>query len=147
MASLVVAGVTIPPITDAATAFLWGTGIFYALPPLGQQPFENEEEFDELPIVFPGVDGVGIKNMGFRGRDIDTVLIYLNVDQAASEASKVTMLTALQGKRFSITVPGGTARNNCKIKRGGFRLQRGYTIGGRFALQAAVTFRQMDNSA
>lgn len=145
MADLVLAGVTIPPLTaaDPGDAGAWTPGTYYALPPIGRAPREADPEYDERDVAFAGVDGVGTKRLGFRGRDIDADLVFLAADAASARAARDGLLAALRAGRFGATVPGGTARPSCRLRRGGFRDVRSFTLGGRYCLLCAAGARQL----
>jgi len=145
MADLELAGDTIAPIVEADTSpgDAYAIGTFYALAPLGNVPLEHDPEYDEMPLAFPGVDGVGTKNMGFRGRDIDIELIFLNSTESNIRTAKDTLIDKMAKKRFTVTVPGGTQRPSCKLKRGGARELFISHLGGRMSMKVRINVRSM----
>ena len=143
--SLSLAGSTFESIATAK-GVPWTNGSYYAVPPLGQPPLEHSEEFEEMPVAFPGVGGVGIKNLGFRGQDIDLELIFINATQVAIESAFNSLMNALTETRFSVTVPGGTAHTtNVELKRGGMRKERWFNIGGKLGLLVSLALRKMED--
>lgn len=146
MANLSIAGLTIKPIVEAnpGDGTAWTDGNYYALAPLGMPPLEMDPEYEEMPVAFAGVGGMGTKQLGFRGRDINFDMIFLGADESTVQTARNAMITTLQAGRFNCTVPGGTQRNNCRLKRGGFRETRWFVIGQKHALQCAVQVRQLD---
>lgn len=144
MANLSLGAATIQPCTAAGATTPWTVGTYYALPPVGNPPLEGDAEYDELPVAFAGVDGVGTKNLGFRGRDITIDLLFVQASEAAAQTAKNALIAALRVARFSVTVPGGTARPGCRLKRGGFSDGRWLTISRRHVLFCTVQIRQMN---
>lgn len=144
-AVLALAGTNYNPITsaDPGNSDTWTAGVYYATSPLGKRPLEQDPEYDELPQKFAGVPGVGTKNLAANGRDIDIQLIFLNTSESAIETARNALITTLRAARFSVTVPGGTARASCRLKRGGFKEIEAFTIGRRFAMLCEVNIRQM----
>jgi hypothetical protein len=116
-------------------------GIYYALPPYGQPPVEGAVIKDEKQIKFVGVAGVGIKEMGAKTRPITMELIIVGSSKSAVESSKATLLTAVSGTtRFSVTVPGGTARLGCRLVPGSGNPIDSWTIGNKICLRVSLSF-------
>lgn len=143
---LVLAGTNYDATTAAksGSASAWTVATYYALPPLGNPPLEGPAEYDERVIGFTGIDGLGTKNLGFRGRDIDLEMIFLATTKANAETAKNALFTALRAARFSVTLPGGTARPSCRLKKEGFKQLREFALGGRTAIHCSVNIRQLN---
>lgn len=118
-------------------------GYYYATPPFGNPPYEGAAEYQDLEITLPGVDGIGIKRLGFRGRPIYARLAFVGLTKAQVEQNKNTMFDLwTQLASFSITLPGGTQRPSCRIVHGSASRGEWEYIGGRFVLFVDVAFRQ-----
>ena len=148
MGTMTIAGQS---ITDFAQA--WGVGggingpvpgVYYALGDLGSPPTEGPPMYSELEVVFPGLDSIGIKRMGFRGRMINCRLLFVAADKAGVETAKnafFALITPLAS--FSITVPGGTARPSCRLVSGAGNSGTWLQMGGRLVLAVDMEFKQM----
>ena len=143
MATLSIGTQNFSPLSEAS-ADPATVGWYFAMPPVGPVPSEGEAEYDLMPIHIPGVDGMGTKNMGFVGRDIDAVVVYLAASESAAETAKNTFLALLGPTlRVSVTVPGGTARPSCKLKRGGAKTLGWFTMNSRHGLILQLNLRQL----
>lgn len=106
------------PLTSAfaASTSVPAAGAYYLLKPYGLKPREANLTYQELKISFPGVPGVAIKRFGGRERFIIADLMLIGADDSAVETLKNTIMDALNAlARYSVTVPGGTARTGCKL--------------------------------
>lgn len=127
MGNFVVNGNTIKPLDQCWTQGGGKplAGLYYALDPYGEAPRAGAPEYEELPVTFPGVDGVGLKRFGFRGRDINATICVIGATKAACETTWAAFGTSItQLARYTITMPGGTVLQGCKLTRGGGRLVR-----------------------
>jgi len=152
MATMLIAGESVHDfaqawgVGDPAPGGLTGptAGNYYAIGDLGSPPFEGPSMYSELEIVFPGLSGVGIKRMGWRGRLITCRLLFVDTTKALVETRKnalFALITPLAS--FSITVPGGTARPSCRLIAGGGNSGTWMQMGGRFVLAVDLEFKQM----
>lgn len=124
-------------------------GVYTALPPYGSPPRESSAEYEELPIIFFGVSGVGTKggNSDFRGRNFIIDMIIAGATKAAIETSRNALLaTMAPNARFSVTVPGGTARPGCKLVRGSGEVKDWINLGGNIICTLTLNIRQMSLS-
>lgn len=120
------------------------TGTYYVHGELGSAPTESAPLYHELEVSFPGVDGVGVKRMGFRGRFIKGTLAFVQANKEDCESQKVTFLetvTALAS--FTVAVPGGAARGNCRLVPGSGVARGWLFMAGMYVLLVDVEFRQM----
>ncbi len=136
----------------------FAAGIYTALKEVGgQPPMEGADEYEELPVTFLGVSGVGLIWGDFRGRDISVDLVFVNTSKANVETARNGLITGMQSgsappARFSVTVPGGSARAGCKLMRGGVQPISWFTLcssigGTRFFCQLVrFHLRQMSTS-
>lgn len=135
---------------DAAFAGAVSTpaaGVYTALPPYGGPPREGSPEYEEILVTFLGVDGVGTKQGGFRGRDIDIDIVIADTSKANVETARNALLALLPTtSRVSVTVPGGTARPGCKLKRGSGKVEEWFTIGTAICCRLTLNIRQMSLS-
>lgn len=144
---LELAGTAYSGIFAAGATDPWTAGIYYAKDSLGSPPMENADpEDEEMPITFFGVPGVGTKNGGFRGRDIECEMIAINSTLALCQTAKNALIAILKAGRFTVTVPGGTQRPSCKLKRAGAPEMGWMNIGGKVGLKFALKIRQMNNA-
>jgi len=95
------------------------TGVYYAIPPLGHAPRMGPEQNDWMPVDFGGIDGVWTKDRGFRRREIFVQLVILGSSKADVESKLNTLQTSvIQRARYTITMPGGTQLQGCKVVTG-----------------------------
>lgn len=119
-------------------------GVYFATGEWGNPPQEGAPEYQDLEITLPGVDGVGIKRLGFRGRPIYARLAFVGGNKATCEGYKGAFFDAItQLASFSITVPEGTARPSCRIVHGSASQGQWAYMGGKFVLLVDVAFRQL----
>lgn len=128
-----------------------GTGIdgptqgrYYATGEQGNPPYEGAPEYQDLEITLPGVDGIGIKRLGFRGRPIYVRMIFVGSTKTEAEFNKnyfFGLITPLAS--FSITLPGGTARPSCRIVHGSAGTGQWVDMGGKQCLLVDIQFKQM----
>lgn len=114
---LAINGTNYSPISDAfAVVSTPAAAIYYAQMPYGQQPMEGALSYEELLGSFPGVNGMFTKRFGGRMRIIIARMMIVGADESACETLKNAMLASVSGlDRYSVTVPGGTARTGCKL--------------------------------
>jgi len=148
MGTLALAGASYADLTQSLGAATPLEGVYYALPPYGDAPCEDAPEYEDVQMSFPGVDGVGIKRLGFRGRNIRVTLVILGMTKANCEARKDTLFASLTPlARFSITLPGGTARPGCRLLPGGASSESWSSVGvpgaTRNVLIVKLNLRQM----
>jgi len=120
------------------------SGTYYATGTFGNPPYEGPAQYQDLEITLPGVDGIGIKRLGFRGRPIFVRMAFIGPTKAQAETEKnnfFSNITALAS--FSITLPGGTARPSCRIVHGSAENGEWQYIGGQMMLLVDVQFKQM----
>jgi len=123
-------------------------GVYTALPPYGLPPSESSPEYEELLVTFAGISGVGTKQMGFRGRNIVVDLVIVGATKSAVESSKNTLFgTMPTTSRFSVTIPGGTARPGCKLVRGSGMIKDWSTLDGKILGCLQLQIRQMSEES
>ncbi len=145
MPTLTINGVA---ITDFAQAFGAANGFptagnYYALEPYGQPPRAGFKTYREIPVMFPGVDGIALKRMGGGARSISADLLIAG----ASKAAVGTAFAALDASftqlaRYTITMPEGTAYQGCKLPAGGGSIVGWMTIGTAFVALVRLNFLQ-----
>lgn len=114
MGSLSIAGTSYSDIVTTNNALL--DGGCYLIEPIGNSPVESAPMYEEQHVVYPGVDGMGIRRYGFRGRIIIVEMGFLGADKTSCETDKNTFHTSVSAlASFSITLPGGTARTYCRL--------------------------------
>jgi hypothetical protein len=118
-------------------------GHYYATPPFGNPPFEGAAEYQDLEITLPGVDGIGVKRLGFRGRPIYARLAFIGDTKAEVETDKNAMFAKFVAlASYSIQLPGGTTRPSCRIVHGSAGRGEWQYMGGKFCLFVDVQFKQ-----
>lgn len=143
--ALSLAGSPISPISDAGTETV-AAATYYAIDPIGKPPAEGDPEYEEMPVSFAGVDGVGTKGLGFRGRDIYVEVLFVATSKANARTAKNSLITTMRNARFSVTVPGSTARPSCRMVPGGFVDLKEMTLNGKHVLHCGLKIRQMGTS-
>lgn len=119
-------------------------GIYTALPPYGQPPWEASPEYEEMLVTYLGLDGVGTKQGGFRGRNIGVDIVIIGASKSDIETSKNALFAAMPTtSRFSVTIPGGTARLGCKLVRGSGEVKDWSTLDGKIVACLMLRIRQM----
>jgi len=99
-------------------------------------------EFERRLYGFPGVDGLGVKRFGFRGRTIAGEVAYLQAGLAVLQAAFEADRAALADTLFSTTLPDGAAHGHCQVAR--FEAQAARPAGqGLLLLRAALALRQV----
>lgn len=92
-------------------------GTYYQIEPMGTGPVEGAANYEESHVTYPGVNGMGIKRFGFRGRIITVEMCFLGLTKTACETAKNAFNTSITGlASFAIQVPGGTARSFCRLQ-------------------------------
>jgi hypothetical protein len=119
-------------------------GTFYATGEFGNPPYEGPAQYQDMEITLPGVDGIGIKRMGFRGRPIFVRMVFVGATKSACEGNKDTFFSNITGlSSFSIKLPGGTTRPSCRIVHGSAENGQWQYAGGMMMLLVDVQFKQM----
>jgi hypothetical protein len=119
-------------------------GTYYATGEFGNPPYEGPAQYQDMEITLPGVDGIGIKRMGFRGRPIFVRMAFIGLTKAACEGAKNNFFASITPlASFSITLPGGTARPSCRIVHGSAETGQWQYMGGMMVLLVDVQFKQM----
>jgi len=119
-------------------------GTYFATGEHGTPPYEGAPEYQDMEITLPGVDGIAIKRMGFRGRPIFCRMAFVGEDKDEAEVNKnffFTLITPLAS--FDVKVPGGTTRPSCRIVHGSASSGQWTYMGGKFVLLVDVQFKQM----
>jgi hypothetical protein len=92
-------------------------GPCYLIEPIGSAPMEGAPIYEESHVTYPGVDGMGIKRFGFRGRIITVDMGFLGGTKSKCELDKNTFHTSVSGlSSFAIQLPGGTNRQYCRLQ-------------------------------
>lgn len=119
-------------------------GVYTALAPYGDPPQEGSAEYEEIPVSYLGVDGVGTKQGGFRGRNLTIDMVIIGATKSACMSSHATLLATMPTtSRFSVTVPGGTARPGCKLLRGSGKITKWETLDNKIVALLTLEIRQM----
>ncbi len=117
-------------------------GVYYALDPFGQPPKESAPFYDEIAFSFPGVDGIALKRLGFRGRLLHVDLIVFGT-KGTIETAYTTLMTSLtQLARYTITMPGATARQGYKLLPGGAHQASWFNITSSIGVHVPCDFKQ-----
>jgi len=119
-------------------------GTFYATGDFGNPPYEGPPQYQDLEITLPGVDGVGIKRLGFRGRPIFVRMAFIGLTKSDCETAKndfYANITPLAS--FGVTLPGGTARPSCRIVHGSAENGQWVYWGGMMVLLVDIQLKQM----
>lgn len=145
MATITINGNSYDDLTAAFNAGQQPTsGTYYVLAPFGEPPLAGPPEYEEVEVSFPGVDGVATKRLGFRGRNIWAMLIVIGASKAAVQSSVNTMQSSFaQQARYTISMPGGTQYQGCKLARGAATQTSWSTIGDKVCCIVACQFRQL----
>jgi hypothetical protein len=134
--------------SDFVSAFAVGSGepsngTYYAVPPWAERPRAGFKTYQELPISFPGVDGVALKRMGFRGLVLACTLIAVGGNESAvgTRIDAVRTLTAGLA-RYSIVMPEGTTFEGCKLVSGSGQVSGWATMGSKTCAMIDLAFMQ-----
>lgn len=135
-------------------AYAWGNdltgidgpvaGTYYATGEFGNPPYEGPAQYQDMEISLPGVDGIGIKRMGFRGRPIFVRMAFIGPYKGDVELAKngfFSLITPLAS--FSVTLPSGTARPSCRIVHGSGENGQWVYAGGMMILLVDIQIKQM----
>ncbi|MCZ7646930.1 MAG: hypothetical protein M5U26_16850 [Planctomycetota bacterium] len=101
----------------------------------------SHPEIEEQFYGFPGVDGVGVKTFGFRGRRLRGGVAYLAASTFDLRAALDADRAALRGVSFSCQAPDGSAYANCRLEA----LPDGAVLldaGGLFAMRTELRLFQ-----
>lgn len=143
-----IAGNNYDSLDAAFTTIDPANGVYTAIDKLGRPPLEGSPEYEELLVTYFGISGVGTKQGGFRGRDIEIDMVIVNASKSAVESARNTLLATMPTtSRFSVTVPGGTARAGCKLKRGSGQVKEWFTIGTKYCCTLTLNIRQMSETS
>jgi len=72
--------------------------------------------YERRAYGFPGVDGLGIKSFGYRGRELSGTVVYVQSGLTALRNAINSDRDALANSTFSSTPPGGSALPNCQLE-------------------------------
>ena len=91
--------------------------VYYLIAPMGNDPVETAPIYEEQHVSYPGVDGMGIKRFGFRGRVISVEMAFLSTSKTNCETQKNDFHTAITAlPSFGVCLPGGTTRAKCRLQ-------------------------------
>ena len=122
-------------------------GSYYAVPPIGEPGRESAADYEELMNTWPGVDNVGIKRLGFRGRKLMFDVVIVGASKSACETTKNTILDAASAlARYTAKVDGGTSRPGCKLVKGSGNITRWFTIGTKICCILELHLIQLSDS-
>lgn len=127
-------------ITAAFTAGVGNpaAGIYMALPPFGNSPVEHGPMYEEEHIGYEGMTQVATKRRYFRGRIIHIDLIAVGTSQTTFETQRKKIDGVAALARYTVTLPGGTAREGCKLVVGSLVCGPKFSLGTGIA--AVVSF-------
>ena len=136
-------------VNDFSTAWGGGSladGTYYATgedPRFGEPPAETAPENDRRAVAFPGVDGQGEKDFGFRRRTIWIDLVFVGTLSGAS-AAKASLLSSLYtNTRYSVVLPDAT-RQGCKLREAGRARQ--FSLDGKVVICVPLVFAQLSET-
>lgn len=138
------AGGSYSPLHTAYTGGVPANGTYFPNSPVGTPPYETHEQKDEREIAFPGRDSFGTKNYGKRGRRIFCEMVFISTTKSNVETLKNTLFGNLESATsFSVTVPGGTPRPSCRLKRpNGIGVGEWFNPGGgKIGLKVPIVIR------
>lgn len=149
--TLSLAGTAYGAIVDNITSGEPNVGIYYPQSPLGLQPMENEGENEYMLVTFHGIDGIGEIDSGFRGRDLTIELIIADTTKGGIETQRNALIAAMQNgtpaARFSVTIPGGTQRQGCRLTRNGCKiLKPSFQLGTKICQWIQLNIRQLSTT-
>jgi hypothetical protein len=123
-------------------------GVYTALPPYGEPPRIGADESEQMLITYVGVDNVGGKPCGFRGKTVQVDFVVAGSTKSACEGSLETLLNGLSPitSRYSITPPGGAQIQGCQLARGSGRPSRWFTIGNQICCLLTLDFRSLSKT-
>lgn len=133
---------------DFVSAFAAGSGepsdgTYYAVPPWAERPRAGFKTYQELPISFPGVDGVALKRMGFRGLVLTCTLIAIGSNESAVGTRIAAVRTLTSGlARYTVTMPEGTSFQGCKLVSGSGQVSAWTTMGTKTCAMIDLAFMQ-----
>lgn len=103
------------PLSSFFVANAVVTGLYYALPPLGEPPEAGEPFFEDYRVSFPGRPFVGKVRSGEILTPIWADIILISA-LANLGATKKTLLRDLkQLARYTVTLPDGDSYDGCAI--------------------------------
>ena len=119
-------------------------GVYYATGQFGNPPYEGAPEYQDMEITLPGVDGIGIKRMGFRGRPIFVRMAFVASNKTDCESFKNNFFDSITPlASFKIKLPGGVERPSCRIVHGSSARGEWSYAASMYILLVDVSFRQM----
>jgi hypothetical protein len=126
-----IAGTSYSSLDGGFSTHVFVGGVYTALAPYGEPPVIGSPETEEMMVTYFGLDGIGGKQGGFRGRDLTVELISAAITKATAQSQIDSIINGMPtSARFSVTIPGGSALQGWKLKRGGGRVKRWFTLGG-----------------
>ncbi|GMV78871.1 MAG: hypothetical protein AMXMBFR7_00550 [Planctomycetota bacterium] len=99
-------------------------------------------EYAAAAYAFPGVDGVGLKRLGFRGRRVEGEVAYVAESPAALRTALAVDRQALEDQTFATTPPDGAELAACTLEA----FPDGAVLadaGGAFVLRTRLAVRQV----
>ncbi len=123
------------------------SGVYTAIDKIGRPPLEGPEEHEQIMVKILGIPGVGTKQGGFLGRNITIDIVIVGSSKSDAESKKNALFAAMPTtSRFSVTVPGGTARPGCKLAQGSGQPKEWFNLGSRYCCLLTLEIRQMSET-
>lgn len=146
MANLVIKSTTFAPFTGGFTGVIPANNNYYSEGgPFGPPPWLGEVVKEEEDITFDSVDGTGGRDRGFRHRPLSASLIFCGTVASAEAAAKAFFEslrpTSSPVTRFTITTPGGSAIQGCKLRT--TSSQNWQNLSGKCLYLVSCTFHQL----
>jgi hypothetical protein len=145
---MMIAGLTIPALADGftnpGTIYKPASGTYYGHGPnFGPAPHEGPPMYQDTEVSFPGVDGVGIKRFGFRGRLIEARLCFVGESKLIVWGQKSILDNAVTPlASFAVQTPSGPSRPACRLVVGSGTSGQWEYLGGTMVLVVEYQFRQ-----
>lgn len=147
MGQIIIAGTTINDIAsawDAAGTVGPSVGIYYGHgSDFGPAPAVGPKQYQDMEFSFPGVDGVGIKRFGFRGRMITARLMFINSSPNFTVAAKSSfdeLVVPLDS--FTIQIQG-ESYPCCRLVQGSGTGSTWFYFQDRHCIMSDYQFRQV----
>jgi len=105
------------PLPEGVTPTALVQGMYHDTGYFGPAPCAGAKIMKWVDVDFTDVDGVAQVEHGFRGRPIMAVLVFAGSLAWVDSNSKTTLDALKTNTRYTITMPGGTSYDGCKLIR------------------------------
>mgnify|MGYP001571141010 CR=1 FL=1 len=150
MPQIVINSVTYNDLAQAWPAGVLTAGTYIPTgepPEYGQPPAEGRPVYDRRRVSFPGLPAVGEKDMGGnapRSRTLWVDIVIVGTVTTCETARAALLLSLATNTRYTITLPGTTARQGCKLV--GDTQPKFFTLEDKVLSCFTLTFEQLSEA-